>query len=1088
MDNDFFEPDIQTVSAFTAIENLPISSDNKELLLSLLSEEAVIEQPADFLQGFQELINQIDELDPSAFKPLFLFDFGELYYKMGKGWYGLLTSYSYCFDEDKLSIERIKALPDLFTPKEDGKPSVFRPYVAGILYYIQDCADKDPAFLEAYKQKMQEVRSDSSFEERIAYYLQLILQNLPRHTEKSDEKTSVSKKSNSFPDFSEEDFFKATTYSVKLVAELEEMSENELCIKHLVPGTARQRFNISAFPFLVYGKEAYANIFKALHFLFPITMGYKYSVNGIPHLSIDHKRSVNDISRLDIPRWDKKNNLHEVFLSLAFGLSEDTKDMSMSILNRIFEKLNIKDILRIFSEYIKNEYSSTYGALLNEKNFELINPVRSELEYLDSRFTTAIIDHHKSDFYKCYLFLDYLESLSLSKPENIQALVPSIKDKTIKDVLDFIARQGVCGEFSERKKEAAALYDEFVDIIGEESAYLEKSVLSIEEFKKNVLSVEYEKERLAIFKQHCATLARKSPEDALSVTQFWFGEFHNRPEHLVSRLSSEAISNFAKNEKFFYKKVFRYIINNEDLVCRFLSIPQEMSQGQKLSQAGQFWFIYYLARWVGHKNSRTLNVFDAASQELENKKVIFSEKMAGFIQSNEIFDELFEIGIHFSRSLNLDNVSKEARRFLCSLFAAIGGTHYDKMLKNIMHSGAEAHFPFFLIRYRYSQEEFIQEEFLGFLFEQKNPNSIRSEDESYTLDLIQEACEEGMLAKQMVLERVSEYIVKHRKALFKSDVVERFISYFFIETQEGGANEAQIAFFTRSCERAVQENADSYMELYTFLKLRWYFRNDVDAMLEKHTENINALTIRCSKILNVFKRDIREKEVPEDEQNIYNDYIFLVSDFLWERTGNVWKALKPLLLAFRASEKVLLTNSLYADFLNQQYHSQLYEMITASFDINEKEKLKELRYDMANDFADYLKPLKLGKEPRQAEDYTQIERDERGFDTSYIEPSPFWRYAYIRALGDLRVKTDKRGHFFNEVLKSVSKKDPSEKVRAAARKVTKELRAIRRGYSRSNHKKCLFEAFWWLRQAHMLSLGAEVDSKNANDLRTKEWK
>jgi hypothetical protein len=153
--------------------------------------------------------------------------------------------------------------------------------------------------------------------------------------------------------------------------------------------------------------------------------------------------------------------------------------------------------------------------------------------------------------------------------------------------------------------------------------------------------------------------------------------------------------------------------------------------------------------------------------------------------------------------------------------------------------------------------------------------------------------------------------------------------------------------------------------------------------------------------------------------------------------------------------------------------------------IEDQEKLKDLRYNMANDFAEYLKPA---KNERQTEKYTQTERETEGFDLSYTEPSSYWRYAYVRALGDLAVKTDKRGHYFHKILENVSEEDPSEDVKSAATKVMKELDLIRKGYSGANHKKCLFEAFWWLKQAHVLSLGGEVDSKKALELRIKEWR
>jgi hypothetical protein len=1064
MANDF-EPDVvETVPVDTVLEKLPISSENREWLKGLFCKEATIDQPDYFLLDFQTFTKQIDELelDPSAFKPLFLFDFGELYhlYKM-KRYISIISLYSYCFDESKLSIERIKVLPDLFTKKEEGKPSIFKPYVARILYYIKYCDRKDKSFSEAYQKKLQEIRAGSFLDERAVYYLQLVFQKLPERTNEANEEPLTPEEMGFFLDYSEEYFFKTAPYSVQLVTELEGIPAY---ISYFDLEKMKQRFHIYAFPFILYGEEVYLRIFKTFDLLFPKSFYYKCSAD--------------DITQLDIPRWNEKNYIHEVFFWLALTLKVVSKDISISILNRIFEGLNISDIIRIFSVYIKDKYSSIYGAFLKEKNFEHTNPVRNKLEYLDWALTTDNRNPHKFDLNKCRLFLDYLEYLSLSKPENKQTLVPFIRNKSIKDVLDFAARKRDFGEFTfcEQKYITDEWYENFVDIIDEESAAIStKLSLSIEDYKKNILSVENEKDKLAFFKQLCKTLGRKSPEDALSVAKLWFSEFHNR---LISHLSREAILNFAENERFFCTTVFRCFINDEDFVCHFLSIPQEASQGGRLRQAGQFWFISSLAFWIGHNNSQTTNIFDAASQELENKRVIFSDKMSRFILSNQIFEKFFTEGTYSSHSLNLNDLNKDAKFFLCNLLAVFGGIPQGSILKN-PHE-AEEHFPLYLIEYRYSHDEFIPLEFLDFLFYIENPGYTNSEFVIYTLEIIREACKKNVLTKQIVVERVTKYIREHRNILIESDQIKSLISYFFVETKENCIDKAQTALFLQFCESAIQESENSYIELSMFLKLRSYFRNEVDSMLVKHTENLNTLIIRCSKLLNVFKKFVEQNNFPVEENIFYYDYILPATDFIWERTENIWKALKPLLLAFRASKKRMLRESLSGDSL-------LFEMIASFFDIEDKEKLIELRYNMANDFADYLKPT---KKERQEENYTELERkeQEKGFDLSYIEPSPFWRYAYIRALGDLGIKTDKRGHFFNELLKTASNKDPSEKVRVAARKVTRELRAIRRGFSGNNHKKCLFEAFWWLRQAHMLSLGAEVDKKKANDLRIKEWR
>jgi hypothetical protein len=159
--------------------------------------------------------------------------------------------------------------------------------------------------------------------------------------------------------------------------------------------------------------------------------------------------------------------------------------------------------------------------------------------------------------------------------------------------------------------------------------------------------------------------------------------------------------------------------------------------------------------------------------------------------------------------------------------------------------------------------------------------------------------------------------------------------------------------------------------------------------------------------------------------------------------------------------------------------------ITRFFHKRNQEKLKQLRQDMANDFVDYLKPA---KKPRQPENYTEAEKAEQGFDVNYTEPSPIWRYAYIRALVDLGVHSDGRGHFYHEILAKVAGEDPSEQVRNAAAKADKELNELRNGIAGNDNKKRLYEAFWWLRQAHMLSLGAAIDTKEALKTRIQEWR
>jgi hypothetical protein len=99
------------------------------------------------------------------------------------------------------------------------------------------------------------------------------------------------------------------------------------------------------------------------------------------------------------------------------------------------------------------------------------------------------------------------------------------------------------------------------------------------------------------------------------------------------------------------------------------------------------------------------------------------------------------------------------------------------------------------------------------------------------------------------------------------------------------------------------------------------------------------------------------------------------------------------------------------------------------------------------------------------------------------EPDPIWRYGYVRAIRELRVNPYGRGH---RTLYWTMEHDPDEKVRFAAKEAYHEIRqnvALQEGRS---PKASLFAAFWWLRQAHRLSLGLPVDGPAAQRTRAKE--
>lgn len=286
-------------------------------------------------------------------------------------------------------------------------------------------------------------------------------------------------------------------------------------------------------------------------------------------------------------------------------------------------------------------------------------------------------------------------------------------------------------------------------------------------------------------------------------------------------------------------------------------------------------------------------------------------------------------------------------------------------------------------------------------------------------------------------------------------------------------------------KRLMEENQDSYLELFTFLEMYFCFKREADVFLSNFPEKAANITDLCSKFLSKFRNSLLSEQ----------DYDCVIrSAWFLAIRHSLWRGVKPLLIAFRNSKRVLLANDLSPNdrlvsdiigFFDPYYWHKSFQ--PSGISIND-DTLKHLRQDMANDFADYLKHLKPKETKRQVENYTEHERAEPGFDLHYKEPSAFWRYAYVRALVDLGVKTDGQGHFLHETLKKTAENDPSEMVRKAAVKADQKLNNWRDGINGNDHKRRFYEAFWWLRLAHLYSLDMDIDAAASKKLRMGEWR
>lgn len=141
--------------------------------------------------------------------------------------------------------------------------------------------------------------------------------------------------------------------------------------------------------------------------------------------------------------------------------------------------------------------------------------------------------------------------------------------------------------------------------------------------------------------------------------------------------------------------------------------------------------------------------------------------------------------------------------------------------------------------------------------------------------------------------------------------------------------------------------------------------------------------------------------------------------------------------------------------------------------------LKGLREAFANFCLERLKTRRTDAQPNRRTDHPAVER--------FVEPRRAWRQCYVQALAALGVNPGGRAH---RTLFWLSRNDPDETVRTLAGRAHGRIRHLNpnrlnrdRGAS---PRRALFEAFWWLRQAHLLTLGIEIDQAGAMRTRRTE--
>ena len=246
-----------------------------------------------------------------------------------------------------------------------------------------------------------------------------------------------------------------------------------------------------------------------------------------------------------------------------------------------------------------------------------------------------------------------------------------------------------------------------------------------------------------------------------------------------------------------------------------------------------------------------------------------------------------------------------------------------------------------------------------------------------------------------------------------------------------------------------------------------------DRLLESASRHIG--------ILRSVLRDTPEIFEDKDVSDFYQKAFYVLLVF-----AAPWKRLKPLLLAFTEMKAQAVASHLgFWNESEQENPPQLYSQIPLwvgmsmypqhlQAELQRDPHLQELR----EEFAKFC----LGKLRTKAKN-----KDSGYTDEDFMEPRRAWRGCYVQALTALRVNPGGRAH---RTLFWLLNNDPDEMVRELAKKAHKRVRHLDRSKPNleegASPRRPLFEAFWWLRQAHLITLDIDIDQAGAMRTRRKE--
>ena len=284
-----------------------------------------------------------------------------------------------------------------------------------------------------------------------------------------------------------------------------------------------------------------------------------------------------------------------------------------------------------------------------------------------------------------------------------------------------------------------------------------------------------------------------------------------------------------------------------------------------------------------------------------------------------------------------------------------------------------------------------------------------------------------------------------------------------------------------------EKQPESNQERSSLIKAWWrlakviYSRSMGGLEPELSTEFRSRLVESAARHIGILRkvlRDTPEVFTGEDSTGTVVDFYDEAFDILLH-FADPWKRLKPLLLAFTEMTVPAVASDLRPwgehgrEAPPHPYSQVPYWIGVAMYPQNLRAELDRdpCLQDLREEFAKFC----LGRLK------TKSNCEE------FVEPRPEWRQCYVQALTVLRVNPGGRAH---RTLFWLSNNDPDEECRKLAKRAHRQIRHIDRKKPNlergASPRRPLFEAFWWLRQAHLLTLGEEIDEAGAMRTRRKE--